>query len=319
MEQLNKVSKQLEDAFNKLEETINNLVDAEKFVNDLTKISERFTDTLKELKSDDRLLKLSKQNNETTTNIRKNIASIDSNLKEIEIYRSVFEDNIISYNTKIEQFSKSFDEKAKIASDTEQTLLKVIKTLGENERKQTSSRRQLTEMATGIEFIKRFKEVEEEQININKKLDLIYKAITGEEFVKNKTTKTTLKKEESKNKNSYVLSNKNKTRLTNILKSKDLTADQLDTLGNYENVCYYKYFNIKNVDSELKISSDELANKEYNLGLVYISSKNALPNKFFNDINNIIKEQIKKNIKLINVVDNRNQNDNLRIDVILYQ
>lgn len=331
MDKLNKISKQLEETFNKIQETIDNIVNAEKLINELTKTSEKYNDTLNDLKNDDRLIKISKQNNETANNIRKNITNISTNLEEIEIYRTVFEDNVISYNTKIENFAKSFDEKAKMSSQTEQTLLRIIKILAETEKKQASNRKQLTEIATGIDFIKRFKEVEIEQKNINNKLDLIYNALTGKNFelndnikVENSNTNNNINKNitmknNQQDKNSFFLSSKNKVRISNILKSDVLTVNEKAMFSEFDNLTYYKNLKITNVNTELLIPSEEINNVEFDYGLLYISSKNQLPKDFINDINKKVSEQIKSELELVNVVDNRNQSEFLIINVILYK
>lgn len=325
MEKLNKISKQLEDSFSKLEEAIKSIDSTKEFIDSLTSSSDNFVNSLKDLKENDKLISLSRSNNDLGKNIRKNISQIQNNLGEIEVYRKVFEDNIVSYNTKIENFNKSFDEKAKIASNTNQTLSRVIKHLNESERKHVNNRKQLTEIAVGIDFLNKFDEVKKEQVNINKKLDIIYNAITGNEFDLNNfesKPKKQVKKEDNNEKklseNTYFLSNRSKGRINNLLKNKSISEEILPSLKEIENITYYHQYSIEDYYRDFTFSNDNITN-ESKLVFMNFSTKNKLPDTYFKQLEIDLKEKFKRDIDFILMNDQRNKLDNLIIDLIIYK
>jgi|SRR5690554_961568 len=173
MEKLELISNQLEDTFNQLKDTIEKLNDVKLFVNQLTNSSNEFIHELKNITENENFKKLTNNNNKLAVDIRNKITIINSHLQEIEVYRTLFQDNIVEYNTKIEKFNRSFEEKAKIASNAEQNLNRMINRLKEWDRKNNKSRSDLIKLAEEIHLTQRYEEVKKEQNIMNRKLDKI--------------------------------------------------------------------------------------------------------------------------------------------------
>ena len=173
MDNYEKLSSRIEDTFNKLEETINNVTLLRQTINNISTINSQLIEEIRLLKEDEKTKSLVKEQNKLTTTIRNDIAKITSNIVEVEAYRSYFQSEIAAFNQRLNGFSKNFEDKAKIANNTKEVLEKMVANINTQHNNLNSSRNRVLKVADEINLFNHYEEVKKEQAEQRKLLEQI--------------------------------------------------------------------------------------------------------------------------------------------------